>query len=395
MNFKKLNRFCPVCHNNTGNKLGDVKMMLGENVRLPKSYDIVTCEKCGFAFADTESSQEDYNEYYDSDNCYSYNGEIKSTTMQQLVSCTTDFFCRNVQRSEKILDIGCGAGDFLISLKEKGYHNLCGLDPLQTSIDRLKKAGIKGIKKNIFDIWEDKEIFDVITFTGVLEHICDLEGFLKIILSHLKKGGKIFVVVPAVEGFERFFQHKANYFNHEHINYFSHISLNNLFERHGCKSIEGNQGEFCTIENNYGVKDLILQNIFCYQGETEYQQNKDNVSQMSITNFLVKYKREEQRILTIIEKLTVNNKKCIVWGAGSLSMQLMSNEGFAEKVAFFVDNNMEKVGKDIAGKRIYAPDMLQDGQNSDLIIVVACMQHNDDIVRQIDEMKIMNEILVY
>ena len=56
---------------------------------------------------------------------------------------------------------------------------------------------------------------------------------------------------------------------------------------------------------------------------------------------------------------------------------------------------MEKVGKDIAGKRIYAPNILEDGQNSDLIIVVACMQHNDDIVRQIDEMKIMNEILVY
>ena len=59
MNKKKLSRFCPVCGNSMGKKLGDVQMVHGENVRLPKCYDIVACEQCGFAFADTESSQED------------------------------------------------------------------------------------------------------------------------------------------------------------------------------------------------------------------------------------------------------------------------------------------------------------------------------------------------
>lgn len=237
-------------------------------------------------------------------------------------------------------------------------------------------------------------MFDTITSIAVLEHIRDLEGFFSIMLSHLRKGGKIFIVVPAVEGFERYYQHKANYFNHEHINYFSKISLNNILKKYGCKSMTDTQGEFYISENNSGTKDLVLQDMFCYEGDAKCQQNRDTISKKSITGFLKNYKKEEQRINEISGILAKEDKECIVWGAGSLSMQLMSNEKFAEKVAFFVDNK-EKVGKDIAGKRIYAPDILENRQYSDLLILVVCMQHSDDIVRQINERKIENGVLIY
>lgn len=101
MNIKRLNRFCPICGSNIGDKLGDVKMVLGKNVRLPRTYDIVSCENCGFTFADTEAEQEDYNAYYVSDNCYSYNGEIKSETMQQKVICTIDFFANMLEKMRR------------------------------------------------------------------------------------------------------------------------------------------------------------------------------------------------------------------------------------------------------------------------------------------------------
>lgn len=395
MKMKKLNRICPICGSDNGNTLGIIKMALGENVKLPKEYDIVACINCGFTFADTESLQDDYNEYYASDNCYAYDGEIKSSSMLQSVKHTTDFFQKYVGKCEKILDIGCGSGDFLMALKEKGYENLFGIDPSQDSVDRLVNAGIRGIKKNIFDVWEDGEMFDVIVSTCVLEHIRDLDGFLRISLSHLKDNGKIFIVVPAVEGFEKYYQSKANYFNHEHINYFSKISLANILGEHGCVSMNKELGEFYVIEQQYGAKDMMLQNVFCYKKIINYRQMIDEISKRSITNYLTEYKKEEERIFEIVEDLSAKRKKCIVFGAGSLSMQLMTNKQFAEKVELFVDNNKEKVGKDIAGKKICSPDVLKDGRYRDLAIVIACMQHNDAIVKQLGEMKVANDLIVY
>lgn len=395
MNIKKLKRFCPICGNDSGRMLGNVEMALGKNIKLSNHYNIVSCLGCGFSFADTQSNQEDYNAYYAGDNCYSDDGEIKSTSMKQSVGYSTQFFSKYVKKNETILDIGCGSGDFLIALKDMGYEKLCGLDPSQASIDRLEKAGIKGIKKNIFDICEDEEKFDVIVSTCVLEHICDLEGYFRISLSHLREGGKIFVVVPAVEGFERYYQCKANYFNHEHINYFSKISLTNLLGKHGCVSLDGNKGVFYVIEQSSGAKDMMLQNIFCYESDVEYEQQRDDVSQTSIINFLSEYHKEECRIIDLTENLSKKNKKCIVWGAGSLSMQLMTNAQFAEKVEFFIDNNREKIGKDIAGKMIYSPDILNKECYQDLILLVVCMQFSDNIVQQIKEMQVENEIIVF
>ena len=154
-------------------------------------------------------------------------------------------------------------------------------------------------------------------------------------------------------------------------------------------------GEFYVIEQQYEAKDMMLQNVFCYKKIINYRQMIDEISKRSITNYLTEYKKEEERIFEIVEDLSAKRKKCIVFGAGSLSMQLMTNKQFAEKVELFVDNNKEKVGKDIAGKKICSPDVLKDGRYRDLAIVIACMQHNDAIVKQLGEMKVANDLIVY
>ena len=396
MFIKELNRICPICGSNRGKVLGTVKMALGKGVNLPTEYDITTCSICGFAFADTTSKQEDYNAYYKSDNCYSYEGEIKSEQKKQSIYCMTEFLSKHISKDDRILDIGCGSGDLLIALRNNGYKELTGLDPAEASVQCLIKEGIKGIKRNIFEICDSNgEKFDVIVSTCVLEHICDLNGFINIALSYLREGGKIFIVVPAVEGFEKYYQSKPNYFNHEHINYFSKNSLTNLMGSHGCESIHKNNGEFYVVEPRLGIKDLMLQNIFIYKDNLVYKQQIDTVSEKSISNFWRQCTDEDRRILDIINKLTLIDDKCIVWGAGSLSMQLMTCEEFAKHVAFFVDNNQEKWGEDISGSVIYEPAIIKEIEYSNLPIIVACMQNSDAIINQIQDMKVKNAVLVY
>ena len=64
--------------------------------------------------------------------------------------------------------------------------------------------------------------------TSVIEHIRDLTGYLEHIQAFLKPEGYFLVDAPAVEGMPQRLFPVPNYFNHEHINYFSKTSLDNL-----------------------------------------------------------------------------------------------------------------------------------------------------------------------
>lgn len=393
---KELLRKCPICQSDKGKILGDVKMALSKEIKLPAQYDIVACCECGFTFADTSSNQEDYNDYYASDNCYADEGEVKNVAKMQSISSAADFFEKYVGKKEKILDIGCGSGDMLNELKARGFQSLFGLDPSAASIEYISNKGINGIVGNIFDE-PNEEIgkFDVVISTCVMEHICDLNGFIENVKQYINQDGKIYIVVPAVEGFEKYYQSKPNYFNHEHINYFSKMSMANLFGKHGLLSLTEDNGEFYEVIPPNGIADVMVQNIFQFRKEYRYKLKNDEVSSKSIENYLIKDKDELKRKYDLICELRKLSKKCIVWGAGSMSMQMMLDETFAEQVVIMVDNNKEKWGRNIAGIRINAPEILYDEEYRDLPIVVICMQYSTTIVKQINEMGLENKVIVY
>ncbi len=393
---KALLRRCPVCRYDKGNVLGDVKMALSKEVKLPTQYDIVACSKCGFTYADTSSKQEDYNDYYASDNCYADEGEVKNIAKSQSINYAVNFFEKYVRKDEKILDIGCGSGDILNELKKRGFESLFGLDPSPASIEYISNKGINGIVGNIFD--EPNEgigKFDVVISTCVMEHICDLNGFIDNAKKYINNAGKIYIVVPAVEGFEKYYQSKPNYFNHEHINYFSKISLANLFGKHGLVSLAEGNGEFYEVIPPDGIADVMVQNIFQCKPDHSYELKKDEISSKSIGNYLAKEKTESKRKYDLIDELKKISKKCVVWGAGSMSMQMMCDGEFAEQVIFMVDNNKEKWGRDIAGISINSPEVLYNEMYREVPIVVICMQYSSSIVEQINDMGLKNKILVY
>ena len=226
MKERNLKRLCPVCGESQGEILTHVHMVLGDGIKIPNQYNVVCCENCGFTFADANANQDVYNEYYASDNCYSCEGDIKALEKNISIAYMRDFLLKHVKKDENILDIGCGSGDLLKALKEAGYMKLTGMDPSQESVNRLLEASINGIRRNIFDVVDDNVAkYSTIVSTCVMEHIWDLNMFVDRALQYMAPNGKFYIVVPAVEGFKKYYQAKPNYFNHEHINYFSKMSL--------------------------------------------------------------------------------------------------------------------------------------------------------------------------
>ena len=201
MQSKELKRRCPVCKSNTGMDIHSINISLPEELPIPGRYDVVVCDKCGFAFADVDSSQEAYNSYYRDYNVYSACGRIRNDITIEVNEKRYEVFSKYIDKELKIADIGCGSGDWLLYLKKKGYENLYGIDPSVKSVEEIRTKGIEGAIGNIFDEAPENMagIFDVICCTMVLEHIYDIRDAVRHLKEYVKEdGGMIFVDVPAV-----------------------------------------------------------------------------------------------------------------------------------------------------------------------------------------------------
>lgn len=146
----------------------------------------------------------------------------------------------------RLLDAGCGGGIFTESLpyyfpKVKIY----GCDISSTAIDYARKFGSGKIRyfhmKNKRFPYKDN-FFDLCISFDVLEHVSDINSFLKEVKRILKKNGKFFVIVPC-EGqplthtwlFQKihFGQNLTNrYFGHVHPEY-THQHVLKLLKKHG------------------------------------------------------------------------------------------------------------------------------------------------------------------
>lgn len=142
---------------------------------------------------------------------------------------------------ETVLDIGCSQGITSILLGAAGKVVLA-LDVEQDSIDfaneRLKEKEvgiqqrIKFVKSDFIEYDFGNITFDTIVMTEVLEHIIDVDVFLKKASQLLSENGRLIVTVPF--GINDFWDHKRtyytgnlyeqlirNYFSVQHIEFFS------------------------------------------------------------------------------------------------------------------------------------------------------------------------------
>jgi SAM-dependent methyltransferase len=133
----------------------------------------------------------------------------------------------------KILEIGCSGGPLLKLLVSLGYSRVVGIDNSKEAIQLCKKRGFKdvflmdGVSPQF-----DREDFDLIIASDVLEHILDDDQAVKEWKRILKREGIIICFVPAF---------KALWSKHdddnEHQRRYSKKDLEGIFAKNGFKII--------------------------------------------------------------------------------------------------------------------------------------------------------------
>lgn len=95
--------------------------------------------------------------------------------------------------NDKILDVGSGVGNLLLTLSDLGYNNLLGIDPFIEKDIFYEDKNINVLKLNIEDL---EGQFDTIMLHHVFEHLPNPLQALQHISKLLKKDGKLIIRIP-------------------------------------------------------------------------------------------------------------------------------------------------------------------------------------------------------
>ncbi len=204
--------------------------------------DFVLKRNSEFGFLETHPRPiENLDKYYESETYISHTDSRKniSEKIYQLIKTINIkkkfSMLSSPKPGTKILDYGCGVGDFLAFAQNKNL-NILGVEP---NLNAMKIAQNK-VGKNLIVNYELKNIsekFDVITLWHVLEHIPDLYEFIEELKKHLNPDGRILIAVPNHLSFDAKFYKKywAAYDVPRHLWHFSPESMEALFNSFGMK----------------------------------------------------------------------------------------------------------------------------------------------------------------
>ena len=104
----------------------------------------------------------------------------------------------------RILDLGCGYGEFLHFLRQQGYTETMGIDLDPQHVETARGLGLENIYcANVLEFLPPAGDFDFISALDVLEHFSkpDVLEVLELVRKALRPGGRFLCKVPNLAAF--------------------------------------------------------------------------------------------------------------------------------------------------------------------------------------------------
>ena len=227
---------CPICTTEMKFKFATKDYLVtGE------SFDIVECEACSIRTTTPFPDKKIIGNYYSSDDYISHDdkvsgifdsiyGLVRTYQLNKKKKLIGKYFNKS---NCKILDIGCGAGDFLQYMKEN-HWNINGVD----TSNKARKIANKKLNIKVMDPkdWiNNKEKYDVITCWHSLEHVHEPWVYLDKIKKSLTLDGFLIVALPNYQSTDAkiYKEFWAAYDTPRHLYHFTIKSMNKTIKPHG------------------------------------------------------------------------------------------------------------------------------------------------------------------
>lgn len=236
-----MNNKCPWC----GSDKAQINLWLKDEFLTKEDFHICECLNCGLLYTMPRPSKDKIGDYYKSEEYYSHQENTKGFIPKVYERVKKTNLKHKYKLASKglgigkMLDIGCGVGDFLHTAELHGWE-CTGVEPSEDA----KVIAQKRTKAKIFSS-EDLEslpdgCFDLITMWHVLEHVDDLKWQITQLQRLIKENGRIVIALPNYKSYDGQYykEHWAAYDVPRHLNHFNKTTLTKIFRTNGLELVK-------------------------------------------------------------------------------------------------------------------------------------------------------------
>jgi SAM-dependent methyltransferase len=226
-----------------------------------RTFTLRTCPSCGSWTAlprpgDAEQAAiHDNADYFD----HPYFKLRRSVTPSQIRRCRNVFSYIAAAldpaslRGQRLLDIGCDTGNFLMAAQQEFGIVPVGIDVAARAVRVARQQGVEAHRAAIEDAPAELTGFLTATAIDLIEHVPDPAAFLRQVRDRIRPGGALYLETPNIRSLvyrfgralfgrtgHRLAGLKERLFPPQHIQYFTPESLGRLAQRTGYEVVRLN-----------------------------------------------------------------------------------------------------------------------------------------------------------
>lgn len=346
------------------------------------SIDLSVCTTCGFIF--NRSFQPDLVSYktgYEATQAYS--GTFSAFARAQAEKLIADFGLQG----KKVVEIGCGTGEFLTMLCALGDNQGIGYDPayVEGRSSGEPSAQVSFVK----DFYRSDCVHpdaDLVFCRMTLEHIPQVHEFVSSVRTAIGDApSRVFFQVPNATRVLADCAFEDIYY--EHCSYFTAGSLTSLFERCGFTVLATETAydeQYLTIEAKPGDGGA----------EADAAKPGDVAGELELTKgFSAVFAGKREAWDVRLKRYREGNKRGVIWGAGSKAVSFLTSVSAGEEVYAGVDINPHRQGMFMprTGHEIVSPESLTETKPDSVIIMNDV--YRDEIGESLKKLGLSPEVL--
>lgn len=290
---------------------------------------------------------------------------------------------------KRIVEIGCGKGEFIALLCEMGANEGYGIDP---TFIQERAPIIKQGKVTYFADWYSPKYAglraDFYVCKMTLEHIHQTHKFISTIRETIgdQINAVIFFQVPEIQRILKELAFWDVYY--EHCSYFSGGSLSRLFRLCGFK--------INNLWTDFDDQYLMIEAAPIVSGEDSPALPPENDFEevlSLVTAFTNNYQNKLQEWKNQIQSYHRNGLRIVIWGGSSKTVSFVTTLHLDHEISYVVDINPHKSGTFLpgSGHQIVLPEVLKI-HPADVVVVMNPI-YTQEIRQNLNQLGISPELV--
>ncbi len=371
---------CPNCGGNELTSFYEVAQVPVHSVQLLKTraqaltfttgdIQLAVCGHCGFITNRLyDPHLQDYSLEYEATQGYSPTFNAFHKRLAEGLIARYDL------RHKRVIEIGCGQGEFLLLLCTLGENSGIGFDPAydpQRAIPiqsaQLQRENVRFVADYYGEAYTDYQA-DFVCCKMTLEHIPNTLEFMQTVRRSIGEhyDTTVFFQVPNATYVLREQAFWDIYY--EHCSYFSEGSLRFLFEQSGFAVIDTQveyDSQYLMIEARPLAQPQAVHDRTAATGELVAQTLQD------VKTFVIECAAQRAMWEKRLAAYRAAGKRVVIWGGGSKGVAFLTTLQGSDAIAYAVDINPLKAGTFMAGTghEIVNPAFLANYQPEVVIVM--------------------------